>query len=312
MNNLYLSFSVVLPLFCMMALGTFLRYTGLFNEEFLKRLNTVCFKVFLPLTLFMNIYNSDFYSLFSWKLILFALACVGAAFIVLMISVPLLVKDQKSRGVVIQGIFRSNFILFGVPIASSLYGSGNTGTTAILLSFVIPVFNLLSVIALETFSGRKSTKTALLKEIAKNPLILGSLLAFLFVLTGVKLPEMIEGTISQIAAAATPLALIVLGGSNRFQNISKYKKMLTVSVIGKLLIMPAVFLPVSIYMGFRGMELAALMAMFSSPTAVSSFTMAQNANANHELAGQIVVIDSALSIFTIFLIISLLKMMNLI
>lgn len=300
MNNLSLAVSVVFPLFCMMGLGYLLRRAGLFEDAFLRQLNSVCFKVFLPMVLFINIYKSDFDALFSPRLIFYAVGCVLLAFLVLMAVIPLLEKENKNRGVVIQGIFRSNYILFGVPVTASLYGSENTGTTAILLAFVIPLFNLLSILALQLFSDQKAGKLSLLKEILKNPLILGSFAAFFFVLTGLRMPSLMEKTVSDIAGVATPLALIILGGSFQFRGIGKYKKLLALSVIGKLILIPLFFIPLSILVNFRSMELAALMAMFASPTAVSSFTMAQSMNANDELAGQIVVVDSLLSILTIF------------
>lgn len=310
MNNLCLAISVVFPLFCMMALGYMLRAIGVFNEQFLKQLNLLCFKVFLPVVLFINIYKSDFFSLFSIKLIIFAITCVTILFLLLMWIVPSFEKTNSNIGVVIQGIFRSNFILFGVPIAASLYGSENTGTTAILIGFVIPLFNLLSIIALQIFSNEKPSKASIIKEVIKNPLIIGSLVAFAFVITQVKMPLLFEGVVSDIANVATPLALIILGGSFKFSGIAKYKKLLFVTIISKLIIVPAFFITISIFFGFRNMELAALMAMFASPTAVSTFTMAQKANANDELAGQIVVLDSIFSVATIFLWITTLKFFN--
>lgn len=312
MSTFYLAFSVVFPLSCMMALGYFLRAAGLFTDAFLTQLNTLSFKVFLPMVLFINIYSSDFYALLSPKLILFAVGSVVAVFLILMVVVPLLVKENRDRSVVIQGIFRSNFILFGMPITISLYGAENTGTTAIVFAFVIPLFNLLSIVALETFSGKKSGPAKICKEVVKNPLIVAAMIALVFALTRIKLPMLIESTVSDIAKVATPLALMILGGSFRFGNLGKYKKQLAMSVVGRLIVVPGVVLPLSIRLGFRGMELAALTAMLASPTAVSSFAMAQNAGANHELAGQIVVVDSILSVVSIFGWITVLKYANLI
>lgn len=290
----------------MMTLGYLLKAVGIFNQLFLKQLNTMCFNVFLPLLLFINVYKSDFFGLISATLIVFAMSCVTAAFLLLMFLVPFFVKENENRSVVIQGIFRSNYILFGIPMASSLYGSDNTGTTAILIAFVIPLFNVLSVIALSVFSKEKQRISTIAKEIVCNPLILGSVGAFFFVILGIKIPLLLEQTVSDIALVATPLALIILGGSFQFRGAMKYKRVLRISVLGKLIVMPAIFLCISILFGFRGMELSALMAMFIAPTAVSTFTMAQNAGANDELAGQIVVVDSILSVVTIFIWITLL------
>lgn len=291
----------------MMALGYFLKVIGIFNDLFLKQLNNLCFKVFLPLVLFINIYQSDFYELFSAKLILFAVSVVVISFLLLMIIIPGIEKENNNRGVMIQGIFRSNYILFGVPIAQTLYGNENTGTTAILIAFIIPLFNLLSVIALSVYSKQKQSLRQVLAEIVHNPLIIGSAVAFFFILTNLRLPVLIEHTVTDISKVATPLALIVLGGSFQFKSIGKYKKQLSISVLGKLIVLPGIFIPIGILSGFRNIELAALMAIFASPTAVSTFTMAQNANVNYELSGQIVVFDSILSIASIFIWIMTLK-----
>ena len=307
MNNLVLAFSVVFPLFCMMALGYGLTAVKLFNPDFLKQLNNLSFKVFLPLVLFVNIYNSDFKAMFSPKLLAFAIGSVLLCFVVLMILVPWLEKDNRKRGVIIQGILRSNYILFGIPIAASLYGTENTSVTAILIAFVVPLFNVLSVIALESFSDKKSGVSAIAKGVATNPLVLAAACAFFFILTGLRLPSLVVSTLGDIAKVATPLALIVLGGSFEFSNLNKFVVPLACTVLGKLVLLPAIFVPLGILAGFRGMELAALMAMFSSPTAVSTYTMAQNVGAEDILAGQIVVVDSLLSVLSIFVWITLLR-----
>ena len=312
MNNLYLAVSVVFPLFCMMALGYFLKAIGIFNDLFLKQLNGLCFRVFLPLVLFINIYQSDFFELFSARLILFAVILVVVSFLLLMIIIPKIEPENNNRGVMIQGIFRSNYILFGVPIAQTLYGNEHTGTTAILIAFIIPLFNLLSVVALSIYSKQKQSRKQVLAEVIHNPLIIGSVVAFFFVLMGIRLPILIEHTIADISKVATPLALIVLGGSFQFKSIGAYKKQLSISVLGKLILLPGIFIPIAILFGFRKIELAALMAIFASPTAVSTFTMAQNAKANYKLSGQIVVLDSMLSVVSIFLWIVVLKYFNLI
>lgn len=311
MNNLYLAFSVVFPLFCMMTLGYFLTAIHLFNDNFLKQLNNLCFKVFLPMVLFVNIYKSDFKALFSMKLIGFALSSVMASFLLLMLVIPLLEKDNGKRGVIIQGIFRSNFILFGIPITASLYGDENTSTTAILVAFVIPLFNALSVVVLEIYSTKKSSVKSILMGVITNPLIIAAACAIFIILTGLRLPVIVETTLFDISKVATPLALITLGGSFQFQSLKNSLGALIMSIIGKLILVPCIFIPFSIYLGFRNMELAALLSMFASPTAVSTYTMAQSARANDELAGQIVVTDSILSIVTIFIWITVLKHLQL-
>ncbi|MEG0049990.1 MAG: AEC family transporter [Clostridia bacterium] len=307
MNSFSLAFSVVCPLFLMMALGYFLRLIKLFNEAFLRQLNKLCFSVFLPAILFINVYDSDFSSSFQPRLVLFAIACVLAMFAVLMLLVPRFEKSNLRRGVMVQGIFRSNYILFGLPMAASLFGASETGTTAVLIAFVIPLFNLLSVIALEIFHVGKVNVKRILMGVVTNPLILGAMAAFVFLLTGLRLPRVVEQTVRDISKIATPLALIILGGSFTFSRLKPNLKHIVAAVSGRLILIPLCFVSLSVALGFRGVALGALLAMFASPTAVSSFTMAQQLHADDELAGQIVVVGSLCSVVTIFLWVSLLS-----
>ncbi|MEG1982039.1 MAG: AEC family transporter [Clostridia bacterium] len=307
MNNFYLAFSVVCPLFLMMTLGYFLRKIGLFTDDFLRKLNKLCFSVFLPTILFINVYDSDFSISFKPRLVIFAILSILIIFTLLMVIIPRLEKSNIRRGVMIQGIFRSNYILFGLPIAISLFGAENVGTTAVLIAFVIPLFNLLSVIALEIFKGGKPNIKRILKGIITNPLIIGAMIAFAFILTGIKLPTILDQTVRDISKIATPLALIILGGSFTFSRLLPNIKQIIITVCGRLVVVPLCFILVAIAFGFRGVELGALVAMFASPTAVSSFTMAQTMKADDELAGQIVVITSIFSILTIFLWITILS-----
>ncbi|MEG2481320.1 MAG: AEC family transporter [Clostridia bacterium] len=307
MNSFSLAFSVVCPLFLMMALGYFLRLIKLFNEAFLRQLNKLCFSVFLPAILFINVYDSDFSSSFQPRLVVFAIACVLAMFAVLMLLVPRFEKSNLRRGVMVQGIFRSNYILFGLPMAASLFGASETGTTAVLIAFVIPLFNLLSVIALEIFHVGKVNIKRILMGVVTNPLILGAMAAFVFLLTGLRLPRVVEQTVRDISKIATPLALIILGGSFTFSRLKPNLKHIVAAVSGRLILIPLCFVSLSVALGFRGVALGALLAMFASPTAVSSFTMAQQLHADDELAGQIVVVGSLCSVVTIFLWISLLS-----
>jgi predicted permease len=284
-----------------MLLGYFLKYIKMVDDKSLKIMNNLVFRVFLPLMLFKNVYNTDLKSVFDLKLTVFTLTGLLALYIALFIIIPLTEKENKKRGVLIQAIFRSNFIIFGIPITESILGKNQAGVTSLLIAFVIPMYNLLSVVALETFRGGKLDLKKTLKGIATNPLIIASLLGLFFLITGFKLPMVLEDTVSDISGIATPLALVVLGGSFTFTAVKGNLKQIIMGVAGRLLIVPLIFIPLSILMGFRGTELVTLMVLFAAPTAVSSFTMAQQMGADSDLACQLVVFDSTLSLITIFL-----------
>lgn len=312
MENLILSLNVVLPLFITMSLGYFLKYLNMFDNNTLDTMNNITFKSFLPMLLFYNIYKTDLQGVFNLKLMIFSATCVIALYLILYLIVPLIEKDNKKRGALLQGLFRSNFVIFGIPITESLFGSEKVGVAALLIAVIVPLFNILSVLALETFRGGKPDFRKISIGIIKNPLIIASCLGVLTLLLKIKIPTAIEKTISDISKIATPLSLILLGASFKFDNIKKYLKQTTIAVVGKTILTPCIILPICIMFGYRGVELSTLMIIFAAPTAISSFTMAQQMDSDSDLAGQIVVFTSAFCVVTVFMWIFILKQSHLI
>ena len=312
MENLILSLNVVLPLFITMSLVYFLKSINMFDNNTLDTINNITFKSFLPMLLFYNIYKTDLQGVFNLKLMIFSATCVIALYLILYLIVPLIEKDNKKRGALLQGLFRSNFVIFGIPITESLFGSEKVGVAALLIAVIVPLFNILSVIALETFRGGKPDFRKISIGIIKNPLIIASCLGILTLLLKIKIPTAIEKTISDVSKIATPLSLILLGASFKFDNIKKYLKQTTIAVVGKTILTPCIILPICIMFGYRGVELSTLMIIFAAPTAISSFTMAQQMDSDSDLAGQIVVFTSAFCVVTVFMWIFILKQSHLI
>lgn len=308
MANLITAFEVVLPLFLMLALGYGVRRLKLVTPDAFNQMNTLTFRIFLPLVIFRNIYISDFSQAFNGKLILVGILIVLAMFGIAFVSVVKLEKENRRRGVLIQSIFRSNFIIFGLSVAMNLYGDDVCGPISMLITAVIPVYNVLAVIALEVFHGeapqngekRKLSFMPIVKGIVTNPLIIGAVLGILIKVVGLKFPTVLEDTLADLTAVATPLALVVLGGTFEFGSVKHNLRPLLIGLIGRLVVMPCIFIPLCVLLGFRNVDLLGLMVMLAAPTAVSSFTMAQQMGGDGELAGQLVVFGTLFSVFTIF------------
>ncbi len=311
-NDLLFSCNVVVPIFLLIVLGYVLTRVKLWDEHFLKVANNVCFKCLLPVLLFYNVASANIFEVFNGKLILYVCMCACVLCGALFVIVPLFVKDNKRKGVMIQGTFRSNFLLFGVPLGLSIGGTAGSTLAAVVASFYVPVINMLSVISLYVFSESKdkNLKAALI-GIVKNPLIIGGISGLLFSLVrntiGFEIPTMLDTTLNNIKSTATPFAFLILGGDLKFGNLLKNVKFSAMSVLGKIVIIPAVMITVSALLGFNQLEMAILIAVFATPNAVSSYAMARNYEADYELAGEIITLGTLFSIITIFIFITLSK-----
>lgn len=312
MNNLIFSINVILPLVIEMALGQILRITDVIDGNTSKKMNSAIFKLFLPVLIFYNVYTSEIADVFNAKLILYAVLSIFILVGILAAAVPLFEKDKKKIGVIIQGIFRSNFVIFGVPLSIALSGNSISGTVSVLVACVIPTFNLLAVIVLESFKGDKPDFKKILLGIASNPLIISSILGFVFLFAKIKIYSPVESALKGIAASATPLALIILGASIDIKKIRGNTKQIAAAVTGRLIVVPAIFLSLAAMLGFRNGYLAILIALYASPGAVSSYPMASQMGADGELAAQIVMMQTCLCSVTVFLFIFILKHLGLI
>lgn len=301
MDSLFISLNAVVPLFLMMAVGYILRLTGLLNDISARQVNKCIFKVFLPLMIFINIYDTGGSATIGSSLLIFAAAGVLIEFLISLVLVLLTEQDNSRRGVMLQGMFRSNFVLFGIPISLALFGDSAAGTASLLIAVIIPMFNALAVLALEMFNGQRPSLWGVLLGIITNPLIIASALGILFNYFNWRLPDMLYTTASTLGGIATPLAFVVLGASLSFGETGRCVGPLLITLLMKLIIYPAAFITAAILMSFRGANLAVLLTVFGSPIAVSSFTMAQQMGGDDQLAGQLVVFSSVLSIGTMFL-----------
>lgn len=312
MENFVLTANAVLPLFLIMALGYGIRRTPLMDEHTHQMMNKLIFKLFLPILLFKNISSSDINAMSGSWVYVYALVSELAIFLILFIVVPHIEKDNRRRGVLIQAIGRSNYALFGLPLVGLLYPGEDTAVASILVAVSVPVFNVMSVIALETYRGGKVNAKKILRGIVTNPLIISCALGFVWLISGFKLPQFIQTAVNDTAKIATPLSLFILGGAFEFSSVKTHIRPLVIGTLGKLIISPLVGLTVAALCGFRGMELASLGVAYMAPCAVSSYPMAQQMGGDGELAGELVVFTTAFSIFTVFGFMYAMKCMGLI
>ena len=313
MDNFLFSFNVVVPLFILMAAGYIAKYLKLINDFFISEANKFVFRLAIPLMLFQNI-RLTFYGDFSHnKLIVYSVIGIIAVIILSFLIVPIFVKRPAQRGSIIQGIYRSNFLIYGIPLATGMYGKEAMGTISLLMGTTIPIFNIAAVIILSIYSETKIKKPSV-KEIAidivRNPLIIGCSLGIVFGLLKITFPIVIDKPMNELAGIATPLALFVMGGDFKFRKLKSNIWKVLSTTLARLVIVPVLAISIFVLLGFRGLELSVLLCMFATPTAVSSYIMAKNMGCDSELAGQIVVLTTICSCVTIFLFIFVLRSMG--
>lgn len=300
-SNFVIALEAVLPIFIIMGVGMFIRKQGLVDDYDVRKMNKVVFDVFFPVLMFSNLYGKDISHSLDVRLMVFAVAAVLIVYALTVVFVMKIEKNQKTRGAMIQAIYRSNFVIMGIPVVENIFGSEYLTLPSVLITVIVPIYNVLAVITLEVFRGGKPQAVHILKQLAKNPLILGALAGVISVIFDWHFPAVIESTIASMSGVATPMALLTLGAFFDLKSVGKRKKDIAICVVGRLAVIPALALTAAVILGFRDIEFVTLIAIFTSPSAVSSFPMAQEMESDAELAGDAVVFSSMFACFTMFI-----------
>jgi malonate transporter and related proteins len=309
MQNFLIVLSLVVPVFLIVGLGYVLKKFGMINDNFVKLSSRIVFSVSLPALIFSEISAIDLTTDVNLWVVVFIYAGTLISFAFSWFAAIMLIKEVRNQTVFIQGSFRGNFAIVGLALIANIYGPAILGKASLVLAFTIPLYNVLSVIAL-TVPLRKERKinywTTLL-EIIKNPLIIAVALAVPFSLFQIPVHHTISITIDYLAAISLPLALLGIGGFMNFADLKQSSLYAIVSTFIKLLIIPLAATYAAYLFDFRGSELGIIFILFACPTAIASFIMAEALGSNSRLAADILLITTLFSVVTITLGLFILK-----
>ena len=312
MSSFSVAAGAVAPLMFFMVLGFCVSQKAHFDGTAIANFNKLVFKVFLPANMFSAVYFSDISKVLDPRLISYGAGGILTVYLLAYFFVVRLVRDDRKRGAIIQIIYRSNFVILGVPLVENIYGPEAVNMPLMLVTIIPPLYNVLAVFTLEKFRGGRMDWRHILRGVVTNPMILGALIGGLGKLLPFPLPEFLAKALKEMAVGTTPLSLIVLGASFNFESAVGELRLLLACIFSRLVLAPAVFVAGAVLCGFRGLELATLMCVTITPCAVASYTMAQQMDSDGELTGNCVVFTSALSCVTMFLWIFCVKALGLI
>lgn len=302
-----------MPLFLVMVIGYLLRRKGMLTKEFCTAAEKFNFDVTLPALLIRDLSQIDIYSAFDLKFILYCALATSGFFGLVWLGARLFIRDKESVGAFVQVSCRSSAAVLGIALIQNMYGT--SGMAPMMIIGAVPLFNIYSVLVLTLENPANKESGALKKaliNIVKNPIIIGIFAGVLISLSGITFPTIVSKTISNIAAMASPLALIVIGATFEFKGALGKLKLSVIASALKLMIIPAVFLGIAVLCGFRNEKMVAIMVMLCGSSTPSCYIMAKNMGGDAELSSSVVVLTTLLSAFTLTFWIWLLRSFGLI
>jgi hypothetical protein len=298
-------------MFLVLCTGFLSRKSNVIPEEAFHHLSTLSFKVLLPCLLFTNVYSADLSTAAQPKLLLFLLLWTLFIFGVSFVLYSIIEPSPRRRGAYVQNAYRSNIAVIGLSLGQTMMGESGVASLSVAISILVPLYNVLAVITLETFRGGGVDVKKTIREIFRNPLIRSCILGVICLVFGIHLPTPVVQAVKNLGNAGSVMTLVALGASFQFRGLKQNWKPLVVGTTTRLIVSPFLALAIAVLLGFRGDALGVVLICIATPMAASSYPMALACDSDHELTAQLVVTTSLFCSLTIFLWIFLLKQLGL-
>lgn len=292
----------VLPIFLVIGLGLGLRWRGILTDDLVGALSKLVFYVAAPSLLFRATATGTLDETFNGS----AMAVVAVVTLLVGAGTYLLCFrcHPHRRGVIAQGVFRSNQVFIGLPIVIYAFGEEAVQVVAVQVSLTVILYNFLGVVFLILPQQDQSARSAAVWDrtavrVLRNPLIVASAAGILYSLTGLPVPMVADRTLALLGRTAAPLALLTVGAGLEFDRLRGDIGTTTIVSTVKNILYPALILVGLRLVGLEGLELAAPLMVMASPGAVMSYVMTRELGGDEKLAGAIVIGSTLLSVVTI-------------
>lgn len=247
------------------------RYTAL-NRAVWEQVETLVYFFFFPVLLFHSIIKSPL-DLGSASSLIGAGWAMGLSGIALAYSIPYWPWlgrhiPARAHAASAQVAFRFNSFI-GLALADRLAGAQGLLLIAVLIGVCVPLFNVGAVWPMAHHAQR-----GLLRELARNPLIIGTAMGLSANLLGLTLPPWLEPTVSRIGASSLALGLMAAGAGMQFGALNQAKALAVAVLTIRHFLLPLVALGFSRLFHLDPVQSTVLLAFSALPTASSCYVLA--------------------------------------
>ncbi len=294
--------SSIFPVFALIITGRILKKTNFINDNFLSISDQLIYFIFFPAMLFWKIGTSSNESGFDLNIVYASLCTIFFIFAISTVFIFIFKVKDFDAGSFSQSCFRFNTYI-GFAVIINALGEEGIRFFGIIISFSIPIINILSISLLSWFSGSapglKKRISNMAGSILKNPLIIACVGGLLFSNSGFIFPQYLKNFFQLISTASLPLALISIGGSFTFGKLKDYLSLSIIGSIFKLVLFPFSGLIFLHFFSVTGIAFKTSLIFFSLPTATSIYVLSSQMNSNTDLASSTIVSSTAFSFISL-------------
>ena len=285
--------TILVPDFTLILIGFVLMRTTDWGQSFWTSLEKLVYFILFPALLFVSTARTplDFHA--TGKLLQVALLAVSCGIALGWLAKPLFRPGPMNFESGVQTAFRFNSYI-ALAVAFRLAGEAGTSLMALIIGFAVPVCNMAAVHALA-----HRNQGTLLKELAKNPLLIATASGTLFNLAGGSLPEVVAVTLARMGSASIALGLLMVGAGLKLTGLAEARGISAYFVFVKLIALPAIALGLGRWMALPPLQLQIAVMFCALPTASSAYVLATRMGGNGTLVAFLISAGTLLSIATL-------------
>ncbi|MGF1547941.1 MAG: AEC family transporter [Thiotrichales bacterium] len=259
---------LLLPDFALILLGLWLRRAMNLGDHFWSGLERLVYYILFPALLFNALARAPINFAATAPLVVTALLTLLAGAALGLLARPLFRQKPMVFASQFQCAFRYNSYI-GLAVAAKLHGEEGIAAMGIIVGTMVPVANLLSVWMLARHGN-----LGLVRELARNPLILATLAGLVWNATGAPLPDLVQQFVGRLAEASIALGLLAVGAALKLRG-EPGSHLAGIYLTGvKLLVLPIVAWGVGRALGLSTVHFESIVLFAALPTATSAYILA--------------------------------------
>ncbi|EER21765.1 MULTISPECIES: AEC family transporter [Rickettsia] len=305
MNEIFCS---TLPIFLITLLGSIIKNKWLTSEEFWRGIEKLSYFVLFPAMLFNYVSTADLSVASIIKLV------VALIISTILVSIGLIIYQKKYNidkvqfTSIFQGSIRYNsYIFFGV--SSPLLGPSGLSIVAVISSYMIIFTNILSVMIFAYYIPNKSVTNTIrtsfvlmMKLIVRNPLIIASLVGFVFNYSNLELHLGLKKTLDSLSNAALAIGMLNVGAGLNFTIRQELLHNVMFTSFVKLVAFPLVSVVVLWLMSIDGLDRSVGILYSCLPCASTAYVLSRQLDGDPDSMASIITFTTFFSVVTISII----------
>lgn len=295
-------FAALVPVFLLIMLGFLLKRVLLRDDAAWTGLESLVYYVLFPALLIDTLARTDLASVpiagvggsLLLAVIIMALVCLALR--------PLLARTIGLSGATFSSMFQGatrwqTFV--ALSVASNLWGGIGITLCSVAMVAMIPLLNILAVWVLAHYAApQRLAWPALLRTIARNPLISACVIGLAINAAGLPVPRPAHEFLDALGRCTLALGLLVVGAGLHLEGLRRPGAATLITVALKLLAMPVIAIGLGMGFGLSGTSLAVVACAGAVPSASNGYILARQMGGDAPMLAQVLTIQTALAVLT--------------